>query len=90
MNVLGFMLTVISALMLSPTAADSQQAERRASKEPQKRTKIVLLGTGTPVPDPDRSGPATAIVVGDSAYLVDLGPGVVRRAEAALLRFPQL
>lgn len=49
------------------------------------RTKIVLLGTGTPVPDPDRSGPATAIVVGDSAYLVDFGPGVIRRAEMAAL-----
>jgi hypothetical protein len=36
-------------------------------------------------PDPDRSGPATAIVVGDSAYLIDFGPGVVRRAEAVLL-----
>jgi ribonuclease BN (tRNA processing enzyme) len=45
----------------------------------------VLLGTGTPVPDPDRSGPATAIVVGDTAYLVDFGPGVVRRAESAAL-----
>jgi ribonuclease BN (tRNA processing enzyme) len=46
---------------------------------------VVLLGTGTPVPDPDRSGPATAIVVDDSAYLVDFGPGVVRRAKAAVL-----
>ena len=47
------------------------------------RTKVVLLGTGTPAPDPDRSGPATAVVVGDVAYIVDLGPGVVRRARAA-------
>jgi ribonuclease Z len=46
-------------------------------------TKIVLLGTGTPRPLPDRSGPATAIVVGDRAYLVDFGPGVIRRAAAA-------
>jgi len=50
------------------------------------RTKVVLLGTGTPIPDPDRSGPATAIVVDDRAYLVDFGPGVVRRAEAAALK----
>jgi ribonuclease BN (tRNA processing enzyme) len=42
-----------------------------------------MLGTGTPGPDPDRSGPATAIVVGDTPYLVDFGPGVVRRAAAA-------
>ena len=30
--------------------------------------------------DPERSGPAVAIVVGDAAYLVDAGPGIVRRA----------
>lgn len=49
------------------------------------RTKVVLLGTGTPVPDPDRSGPATAIVVDDIPYLIDFGPGVVRRAKAAAI-----
>jgi ribonuclease Z len=49
------------------------------------RTKVVLLGTGTPALDPDRSGPATAVVVGDTAYIVDLGPGIVRRAAAASL-----
>jgi len=53
-------------------------------------TKIVLLGTGTPRPIPDRSGPATAIVVGDRAYLVDFGPGVVRRAAAAARDTPAL
>lgn len=47
-------------------------------------TKVVMLGTGTPQPDPDRSGPATAIVINGSAYLVDFGPGVVRRAAAAM------
>lgn len=49
------------------------------------KTKVVLLGTGTPLPDPDRSGPATAIIVNNSAYLIDFGPGVVRRAAAARL-----
>jgi ribonuclease BN (tRNA processing enzyme) len=48
-------------------------------------TKVVLLGTGTPQPDPDRSGPATAVVVNGSVYLVDFGPGVVRRAASAVL-----
>jgi ribonuclease BN (tRNA processing enzyme) len=46
-------------------------------------TQIVMLGTGTPVPDPDRSGPATAIIVNGAPYLVDFGPGVVRRVTAA-------
>jgi ribonuclease Z len=39
-----------------------------------------MLGTGTPIPTPNRSGPATAIVVNGKAYIVDFGPGVVRRA----------
>lgn len=46
-------------------------------------TQVVVLGTGTPVAEPDRSGPAVAIVVNGAAYLVDCGPGVVRRAAAA-------
>jgi len=46
-------------------------------------TQIVMLGTGTPYPDPDRSGPATAIIVNDTPYLIDFGPGVVRQAAAA-------
>lgn len=46
-------------------------------------TQIVLLGTGTPNADPERSGPAVAIVVNDTPYLIDCGPGVVRRASAA-------
>lgn len=54
------------------------QAERGAG-----RTRIVLLGTGTPNAEPDRWGTAVAIVVDDTPYLVDLGPGVVRRANAA-------
>jgi ribonuclease BN (tRNA processing enzyme) len=45
-------------------------------------TQVVMLGTGTPNADPERSGPAVAIVVNGTPYLVDFGPGVVRRASA--------
>jgi ribonuclease BN (tRNA processing enzyme) len=47
------------------------------------RTRIVLLGTGTPNADPDRFGPSVAIVVDGVPYLIDCGAGVVRRAAAA-------
>jgi ribonuclease BN (tRNA processing enzyme) len=46
-------------------------------------TRLVLLGTGTPNLDPDRSGPALAVVVGDSPYLVDCGAGLLSRTAAA-------
>jgi ribonuclease Z len=60
------------------------------------RTTIVMLGTGTPVPDPERMGPGVAIVVDSVAYLFDAGSGIVRRAAAAArdglpaLRAPRL
>ena len=46
-------------------------------------TKLVLLGTGTPNACPNASGPSSAVIVGDRAYLVDFGPGVVRQAAKA-------
>lgn len=45
-------------------------------------TSLIVLGSGTPNPDPDRYGSAYAVVVNDRAYLVDFGPGVVRRISA--------
>ncbi|MFM1794042.1 MAG: hypothetical protein RL642_427 [Bacteroidota bacterium] len=54
------------------------------------QTKLVLLGTGTPFADPERSGPSLAIVVNDQSYIVDCGPGVVRRASSMSKTFPAL
>ena len=45
-------------------------------------TKLIILGSGTPNPNPERSGSAYAVVTNGQAYLVDFGPGVVRRASA--------
>ena len=53
-------------------------------------TRVVLLGTGTPNPDPERMGPAVAVISGDRVYIVDCGPGVVRRAAQAGIGMPQL
>src|SRR6266576_5374411 len=64
--------------------ASSLAAQEIPDKGLASKTQVVLLGTGNPFPDPDRSGPATAIVVNGSAYLVDFGAGVVRRAKAAM------
>ena len=48
---------------------------------------VIVLGSGTPIPDPLSSGPAVAIVAGGQAYLFDAGAGVVRRAEEAAERY---
>ncbi len=58
-----------------------------ASTGAQSRTQLIVLGSGTPIPDPERSGPAVVIVVDTVAYLFDAGTGVVRRAVAAAARY---
>ena len=45
---------------------------------------VTLLGTGSPLPDPNRAGPATLVVAGGSHYLVDAGRGVLMRLAGAL------
>jgi len=43
------------------------------------------------MPDPSRSGPSVAVVSGGRAYLVDFGPGVIRRSVEALdVGWPEL
>lgn len=44
---------------------------------------ITLLGTGSPLVDPNRAGPSTLITAGDQIFLVDCGRGVLMRAAAA-------
>jgi len=44
---------------------------------------VIPLGTGTPVPNPERSGPATVVVVGRRVFMFDAGAGVMRRIAAA-------
>ena len=69
-------------LMLLPVCLPAAPAYSQSGDS---KTQIVMLGTGTPGPDPDRSGPATAVVVNGTPYLVDFGPGVVRRAKSAVI-----
>ncbi len=66
-------------------AEPPSEAPAAVDEAPPARTSVVLLGTGTPNADPDAHGPALAVVVDDRAYLVDAGPGVVRRAAEAYL-----
>ena len=69
----GLLVSLLSLVVFS-------QPEKKTSAH---NTQIVLLGTGTPSPDPERSGAATAVVVNRTPYLIDFGPGVVRRIAAA-------
>ncbi|MDJ0789546.1 MAG: MBL fold metallo-hydrolase [Myxococcota bacterium] len=46
-----------------------------------------LCGAGSPLPDPNRSGPCTAVIAGDRIFVVDAGTGSSRNLTQ--LRVPQ-
>ena len=40
---------------------------------------VVMVGTGSPLPDPARAGPMTVVAAGDRVFIVDAGAGSGRR-----------
>lgn len=40
---------------------------------------VVLIGTGSPLADPSRAGPSTAVIAGKRLFIVDSGGGAVRK-----------
>ena len=88
---------VVSAGCVAVPSGESGAAAETGAGEPAQPTApqpeprdpsstwVVMLGTGTPGAEPDRFGPATAVVAGGVSYLIDAGPGVVRRAAAAAI-----
>jgi len=81
-----FFSLITNKILAQQSSIYSQQINTQANS-----TQLVLLGTGTPFADPKKSGPSLAIVVNNTSYIVDCGPGVVRRAaEAKELGFPSL
>lgn len=75
-----------------PGAHDTSRGDPGAGRRPRalagvvappESVLVVLLGTGTPAPDPRREGPATAVVVGDRVFLFDAGVNVTRQLRGA-------
>ena len=47
-------------------------------------TQLVILGSGTPNPNPERGGSAYAVIVDNTPYLIDFGPGTIRSFAALM------
>lgn len=78
--------SILIPLLLAGASGQNMQPAKEAIAAASKGTHVVILGSGNPRATPDASGPAVAVVVNGSAYVVDCGPGVVRRAAMAAER----
>src|ERR1700742_3496909 len=80
------LIAALAVVLVGAQARCQQAASTPAATQQAYGTQLVMLGTGTPLPDPARSGPAQAVVVNGTPYLIDCGPGVVRRMAEARRR----
>ena len=71
----------------APAPAPATPPPAASAVAARETTSVILLGTGTPVPDHTTQGPATAVVVGKRIFLFDAGAGVMRQMEAAGLPY---
>jgi len=70
-------LLLVVALSLACVAARAGEPEIR----------VTLLGTGSPIPEPQRAGPATLVQAADQNLLFDAGRGVTTRLYQLKLSF---
>ena len=68
---------------ISLPSARIESREIPSQREMLAKTKVVVLGTGTPIPDAHRAGPSIAVIHKGNAYLFDAGAGTVRQATIA-------
>ena len=58
-----------------------------SAEELSRETQVIVLGTGTPIPDARRAGSSIAVVHKGEAYLFDVGAGAVRNAAIARYKY---
>jgi len=72
----------IAGLVTTLATAQLSNRGQVAPKAPETGLHAILLGTGIPIPNPERANAATLIVAGGKTFMVDTGPG----SEARLLQ----
>lgn len=70
----------------APASAVVEIREGPSANELAAPARIVMLGTGTPIPDANRAGPGVALVHRGETYLFDVGAGTVHNATRARYR----
>ena len=80
--------TSVNPYPFAPQSAITELRPDGPSLEEQNTpTQVIILGTGTPVPDAYRAGSSIAVIHKGYAYLFDVGAGAVQRAIEARYKY---
>ena len=73
------LMATMALLAFPPADAQLLNPGRATPSVPDSGLHALLLGTGIPIPNPDRAAASTLIVVDGKTFMVDTGPGSVSR-----------
>ena len=79
--------TKSSRMAIPVASATVEMRDGPSAEEVAAATRIVMLGTGTPIPDAYRAGPSIAVVHKGNTYLFDVGAGAIRNAALARYKY---
>ncbi len=79
--------TVEAEFAISPSSARVEVRSAPSAAELLAPTRVVVLGTGTPIPDAFRAGPSIAVIHKGESYMFDAGAGAVRQAVIARYKY---
>ena len=65
---------VAIVLIVSTAFAVAQGRPQARTLDPDPGISVILLGTGVPIPNPQRGTACTAVIAGDRAFLDEDGP----------------
>jgi ribonuclease Z len=74
---------MLGACQSMPVSAVVETRTEPSAAELASPTRVVVLGTGTPIPDRNRAGSSIAVIHKGQAYLFDVGAGAVHNATRA-------
>jgi ribonuclease Z len=81
--------TLLAFLLIALFSAANVLAQGRPAPrilDPEAGLSAILLGTGVPIPNPDRATACTAVIAGDRVFLVDTGRNCVVPMDQAGIR----
>ena len=81
-----FTLVLGLALMIWNTTANAQGRPAPRNLDPEAGISVILLGTGVPLPNPDRAPACTAVIAGERVFLVDTGRNCIIQLDLAGIR----
>jgi ribonuclease Z len=89
---IAFLLAACQPSQDPPFAKVVQSAVIEVRDQPtqaelERDTQVVVLGTGTPVPDAHRAGPSIAVIHKGEAYIFDAGAGAMQNAITARYQY---